>query len=380
MSKQSYKNAIAKSQINKKVDSSCDYKVPYNQNVEWEDLGKTMKPKKRFVAGFKILNNLTEAEVLEKSKIYTDRVNLEKGSVYGTNKDFILSEKSNEVFVLTRGKEDIILDVKKEKLDLNDFNIGDKMNVSVVQTKQGLIGSMNGNVKNISNETLYNSIGTDNYFEALVLSSSFQGYWVSINGIKAYMPGSLANLTRLEDFTSIVGTKLKVLIVNHERGNFIASHRDYQKMINVEESKQFKIGTKVSGLVTGVTKKGAFVKLSETVYGLLLNTNQIVKDEYVDVYVKGFDESDRIILTQNFEDLNQWDFIDEYLQVGNKVLSKVEKFNKQVAFVGIWGNIKGKIKLSQLPENVRLNSGEEVAVVVTKIDKTNKIVFCDYID
>jgi len=387
MSKSSLKFAM----LNAKANASSVYykelvslKKVQDTNSEtfWEDLKKQDKPKTRIKKGdFVILKNYSELEIAKlmaaidntSAKSYNQLV--ENTISHGD----IVSIDEKEVIV-TFGKMDIIVDVKRDKLDTDGLAIGDTIPLYIEKSKGGLSASYSKGVKETEYQNLLSAIGTEKTFVAKVVELIHGGYWLDVAGNRCFMPGSLANLVRLDDFSSIVGQKLNVLIVGFEKGKIIASHRDWQKIQNVEESQKIEIGKLVTGVVSGITNKGVFVELEKGVYGLMppysTVDENLQKGDSVDVYVRNFDEKNRIVLTQRFEDLNQWEFIDNFLQTGNLIDVVVKAENRYYYFVHICTNVRGRIKKSTIPKDVVIQENQHLTVVVTKIDAENKVVSC----
>jgi ribosomal protein S1 len=462
MTKKSLKFAMigAKVAANKKyyseLDSVSTSHTEISDDLYWSMLLTTVKPKTKIVDGFKLMKQYNTRDTNELIKLYSKHPSFKNFEPAKTDTvvDCRIVGKTDTTVTANIGKDDILLDAHRERIDLDLINVGDNLPLFLEQSKSGVTGSyLKAFRRNIYNK-LIESIGTNNVFEAHVSRLIHGGYWLTIGGNEVFMPGSLASLIRLDDFTSIVGTTISVLVVGFEKGKVIASHRDYQKLQNVEESKKIVVGSMLSGKVTGVTQKGIFVELLSGVYGLLpkmytgykvaeiikstkitknvgdssnpisfeylgtandgksifrvvgdlqeadsvqdifkalanskdyvtiLETRDIYADiqkgDTVDVYVKSFDDSDRIVLTQRYSDLNQWNFIDNLMQVENILSVSVAKITKDFVFITICDNVRGKIRLSKIPKNVTLNVDDQIKVYITKIDKNAQIVFCEY--
>ena len=103
------------------------------------------------------------------------------------------------------------------------------------------------------------------------------GYMVNIQGIDCFMPGSLAGINKLHDFSSIIGTEIYVVPVSFspDRGTLVVSHRKYLQALIPNEIENIKAnqGAEITGNVTGTAKYGIFVEFNGCLTGMIHNND-----------------------------------------------------------------------------------------------------------
>lgn len=198
------------------------------------------------------------------------------------------------------------------------------------------------------------------FFEAKVMELIHGGYWMKCGGVKCFMPGSLASIVRLEDFSSIVGQTLKVCAVGVERDQIILSHRDYLKRFSILRSQEYQKGQAVQVEVTGISKNGYFVKVEENVFGMLPKGNVNTKDKYevkdqIEVLIMDHDNRGRLILTQKPIDI---------LEKGMILTGKITKIKSKFAYIELMEGVTGTIFKSDLKY---AKEGQLIEVVIKEI-------------
>lgn len=101
---------------------------------------------------------------------------------------------------------------------------------------------------------------------AKILSVNNGGYTVDVNGIKCFLPGSLADSGPITDFESLIGKTVNVCIVNYSKqtNNFVVSHKKYLELTLPSRVKNELIpGMKINVRVTGQSKNGLFCAIRD---------------------------------------------------------------------------------------------------------------------
>ena len=107
-------------------------------------------------------------------------------------------------------REMIYVRIDKEPSDYRDVVPGQSTSVLItdIPEEQGHItGSISGGVKQKIFMDIRNSIeeGNSAYIGTVISMISNGGYIVEIQGVECFMPGSVAGINKLHDFTSIIG-------------------------------------------------------------------------------------------------------------------------------------------------------------------------------
>lgn len=200
-------------------------------------------------------------------------------------------------------------EVKKQIIDLGL--------VAKVGTDVEKASIWDGYVEVLSNEMREQIRKKNKAYMAKILSSNNGGFVVEVaNTVKAFMPGSMSAANKLNDYESLVGKEMEVMVESYdEKFGFVVSRKKYIQTIipiytkklasRIEKNKDLVI----EGTVTGTTPFGIFVELDDHLLtGMLhktlvsdelrdkLRNNEIKPDTKINVYVHKI-EKGRIILS-----------------------------------------------------------------------------------
>ena len=223
------------------------------------------------------------------------------------------------------------------------------------------------------------------------------GYFVNVQGIDCFMPGSLAGINKLADFESVLNTQMYVVPMSYspERGTVIVSHRKYLQALipgKVEELRN-KMGETKTGNVTGSAKYGVFVEFDGCLTGMI-HTNdlspefakkhkarEIQPGDEITFMVKEIITDEKITLTQleYVEAIDPWKEIStKYKSFPAEVKGTIKSVKDYGVFVDIGEGIVGLLHISELPEGVELTSlakNDNITVQVTRIEVETRKVF-----
>ncbi len=221
------------------------------------------------------------------------------------------------------------------------------------------------------------------------------GLIVEVGGIQGFLPLSQLSSEHYPkvdggDTTKIVQAlqkfkgqlfKVKILDFNETENKLIVSERAIQEEAVKEELAKLKLGEVVEGDITEVTDFGAFIKLSDTLDGLIHSSEidwkfiedprEILKPgDHVQAKIINLDGG-RVSLSLKALKDDPWLTIDEKYQVGQKVKGKISKIRNSGAFVELAGNIVGFIPIAELggqtPQEA-LVAGQEYDMAIVHID------------
>ncbi|EQB6167611.1 30S ribosomal protein S1 [Salmonella enterica subsp. enterica serovar Dublin] len=222
------------------------------------------------------------------------------------------------------------------------------------------------------------------------------GFTVELNGIRAFLPGSLVDVRPVRDTLHLEGKELefKVIKLDQKRNNVVVSRRAVIESENSAERDQLlenlQEGMEVKGIVKNLTDYGAFVDLGG-VDGLLHITDMAWKrvkhpseivnvGDEINVKVLKFDrERTRVSLglKQLGEDL--WVAIAKRYPEGTKLTGRVTNLTDYGCFVEIEEGVEGLVHVSEMdwtnknihPSKV-VNVGDVVEVMVLDIDEERR--------
>ncbi len=232
--------------------------------------------------------------------------------------------------------------------------------------------------------------------EAYVLERIKGGFAVDIEGIRAFLPFSQAFLKPPKNPEEIIGTTLKVEIVNADRkkGNIVVSHKNYlEKEIEAKKKallESLEEGQVLEGTVKSITDYGVFVDLggvdgllhvSDISWGRVKHPSNYFKvGDKIKVKVIKYDrDKEKIALGVKQLTPDPWETAKEKYPEGKKVEGRVVSLTNFGAFVELEPGVEGLIHVSELSWTKRikhprdmLSIGDKVEVVVLGVDEENR--------
>jgi ribosomal protein S1 len=216
------------------------------------------------------------------------------------------------------------------------------------------------------------------------------GYFLNIDGITCFMPGSLGGMNKLVDFESLLNKQIYVMAINYskEKDYIVVSHRDYLKTLVPIEISKLEYTKKYDGFVTGCSKHGIFVEFNSCLTGLITRSEisedlindfeerKIKAGDSISFYVSEIVDNDKIVLSMNEPKpvVSAWDDIEDRYKIPSSVTGKVRKIVKYGVFIELEPKVVGLLHKSQLDENSDFQVGQEIEVKIVKIDKESKKV------
>ena len=237
----------------------------------------------------------------------------------------------------------------------------------------------------------------ENKVMAGVISGKVKGgLTVMINGIRAFLPGSLVDIRPVKDTTPYEGKQIefKVIKLDRKRNNVVVSRRAVLEETLGEERQKLletlREGAVVKGIVKNITDYGAFVDLGG-IDGLLHITDLAwrrvkhpsevlsVGDE-VEAKVLKFDqEKNRVSLGLKQLGDDPWVGLGRRYPQGTRLFGKVTNLTDYGAFVEIEQGIEGLVHVSEMDwtnKNVHpskvVSLGDEVEVMILEIDEDRR--------
>lgn len=293
-------------------------------------------------------------------------------------------------------RESVYIKTSKESEEVRALLPGDETAVLITETNGTLIGSITGGVKQKTFMDLRHGIEEGNTAWIGTVKNMIEngGYIVKVQGIDCFMPGSLAGINKLSDFSSIVGEEIYVVPVSFspERGTVVVSHRKYLQALIPNAIKDLKdnIGAEKTGLVTGTAKYGVFVEFDKCLTGMIhtneLNEATLVKFKTRDIkpgdeisfFVKDIISNTKITLTQKENTaVSPWININSRYQIPSVVKAVVKTKKEYGVFVNIEEGVTGLLHISELPKDTLDNysTGDDIDVQITRIDEDAMKVF-----
>src|SRR5512146_1566359 len=232
--------------------------------------------------------------------------------------------------------------------------------------------------------------------QGLVTSKVKGGLTVMINGIRAFLPGSLVDIRPVKDTSPYEGKQLdfKVIKLDRKRNNVVVSRRAVlEESLGEEREKLLATlaeGAIVKGIVKNITDYGAFVDLGG-IDGLLHITDLAwrrvkhpsevlsVGDEVTAKVLKFDAEKNRVSLGLKQLGEDPWVGISRRYPQGTRLFGKVTNLTDYGAYVEIEQGIEGLVHVSEMdwtnknihPSKV-VQVGDEVEVMILEIDEDRR--------
>ena len=104
-------------------------------------------------------------------------------------------------------------------------------------------------IANIKREFMQEIKDPKKAYVAKIKEANKGGYFVEVQGVEAFMPGSLAAPNKLVDFRSLVGKEVVVMVEDFlpEMNSFIVSHKKYIAHVLPQRIRRIRYRTKIYG-------------------------------------------------------------------------------------------------------------------------------------
>lgn len=222
------------------------------------------------------------------------------------------------------------------------------------------------------------------------------GLTAMINGIRAFLPGSLVDIRPVKDTTPYENKEMefKVIKLDRKRNNVVVSRRavleasqgaDRQSLLaNLTE------GAVVKGIVKNITDYGAFVDLggidgllhiTDLAWRRVKHPSEIISvgDEVTAKVLKFDQEKNRVSLGMKQLSEDPWVGLSRRYPQNTRLFGKVSNLTDYGAFVEIEQGIEGLVHVSEMdwtnknvyPSKV-VQLGDEVEVMILEIDEDRR--------
>ncbi len=237
--------------------------------------------------------------------------------------------------------------------------------------------------------------------EGAIVAKVKGGYTVDI-GVKAFLPGSQVDLRPVRDNDPVIGIqgKFKILKFSRKKANVVVSRRAYleeeRDVLRKGILDHVQEGDTIEARVKNITDYGVFMDLggldglmhvTDMSYGKISHPGDLCKvGDLLKVKVIRFDrERGRISLGLKQTKADPWVDLETRYKPGMRVTGKVTNTTKYGAFIEIEEGVEGLLHISEMSWSKRLKdpseimkAGEQVEVVILKVDKANKKISLGY--
>src|SRR5690554_1632929 len=222
------------------------------------------------------------------------------------------------------------------------------------------------------------------------------GLTVEVNGLNAFLPGSLVDIRPLRDTSHLEGQELEFRIVklDERSNNLVVSRRAVLEEVYSKEREKLlekmEEGLVVKGIVKNLTDYGAFIDLGG-IDGLLHITDIAWKrvkhpsevlnvGDEIDVKVLKYDaERKRVSLGLKQLQEDPWNQLTREYTVGSKVKARVTNLTDYGCFAEISAGVEGLVHVSEMDwtnKNIHpskaVQVGDEIEVMILDIDQQRR--------
>ncbi len=307
----------------------------------------------------------------------------------------------NHVVVNAGLKSEAFIDIAEFKNDQGELEVkvGDFVSVAIGSIENGYgdtILSRDTAKRLASWMSLEKALESGEFVSGQTSGKVKGGLMVMVNGIRAFLPGSLIEARPLKDLSPYENKTLefKVIKLDRKRNNVVLSHRAVREASMGEERAKLmttlKEGSVVQGIVKNITEYGAFVDLGG-VDGLLHITDMawrrvrhpsevVTPGQEITAKILKFDtEKNRVSLGLKQMGDDPWMGVNRRYPTSTRMFGKITNIADYGAFVEIEPGIEGLVHVSEMDwtnKNVAPNKlvtlGQEVEVMVLEIDEDKR--------
>jgi len=322
--------------------------------------------------------------------------NLEEGTI--TEGRVVAVTKDKVVVDIGYKSEGMIPNDQFSTEELQEIKVGDRLQVYIEECEDAdgnLVLSKEKADKMKIWEELEKLFNDGKSIDGKIVARIKGGMMVDI-GVKAFLPGSQIDLHPVRDLDGLVGRTfpLKIIKINHRRGNVVVSRR-----VLLEETRDSKRKTTLStlkegqlihGVVKNITDYGAFIDLggidgllhiTDMSWGRVGHPSEMFNiGDKVEVSVLKYDrETGRISLGLKQKSADPWTGVASKYAIGTRVRGRVVSLTDYGAFIELEPGVEGLVHVSVMswthevrhPSRV-VSIGDQVEAAVLNVDSASR--------
>jgi len=280
-----------------------------------------------------------------------------------------------------------------------DLKVGDEVQLLLEAIEDGHGNTRVSREKAIKQEVwkrIEDCLKGESTLNGLITGQVKGGMTVDIQGIKAFLPGSLAEAIPTKDLDHLEGRyeEFKVIKLDKEKNNVVLSRRAVLEEVNSEEREKLLSnlteGQEIQGVVKNLTDYGAFVDLGG-IDGLLHITDiswsrinhpseALNIGEKIKVQVTKFDKDEgKVSLGMKQLSSDPWKGIENKFPLNTSVMAKVTNLTDYGFFAEIESGVEGLVHVSEIdwtnknihPSKV-VELGDSLEVMILEVDEEKR--------
>jgi small subunit ribosomal protein S1 len=322
--------------------------------------------------------------------------NLEEGTI--TEGRIVAVTKDKVVVDIGYKSEGMIPNDQFSTEELQNIKVGDRLQVYIEECEDAdgnLILSKEKADKMKIWEELEKLFNDGKSIDGKIVARIKGGMMVDI-GVKAFLPGSQIDLHPVRDLDGLVGRTfpLKIIKINHRRGNVVVSRRVLLEETRDSKRKTtlstLKEGQLIQGVVKNITDYGAFIDLggidgllhiTDMSWGRVGHPSEMFNiGDKVEVSVLKYDrETGRISLGLKQKSADPWSGVASKYAIGTRVRGRVVSLTDYGAFIELEPGVEGLVHVSVMswthevrhPSRV-VSIGDQVEAAVLNVDPASR--------
>jgi small subunit ribosomal protein S1 len=322
--------------------------------------------------------------------------NLEEGTI--TEGHIVAVTKDKVVVDIGYKSEGMIPNDQFSIEELQAIKVGDRLQVYIEECEDAdgnLVLSKEKADKMKIWEELEKLFNDGKSIDGKIVARIKGGMMVDI-GVKAFLPGSQIDLHPVRDLDGLVGRTfpLKIIKINHRRGNVVVSRRVLLEETRDSKRKTtlstLKEGQLIQGVVKNITDYGAFIDLggidgllhiTDMSWGRVGHPSEMFNiGDKVEVSVLKYDrETGRISLGLKQKSADPWTGVASKYAIGTRVKGRVVSLTDYGAFIELEPGVEGLVHVSVMswthevrhPSRV-VSIGDQVEAAVLNVDPASR--------
>jgi len=322
--------------------------------------------------------------------------NLEEGTI--TEGRIVAVTKDKVVVDIGYKSEGMIPNDQFSTEELQNIKVGDRLQVYIEECEDddgNLVLSKEKADKMKIWEELEKLFNDGKSIDGKIVARIKGGMMVDI-GVKAFLPGSQIDLHPVRDLDGLVGRTfpLKIIKINHRRGNVVVSRRVLLEETRDSKRKTtlstLKEGQLIQGVVKNITDYGAFIDLggidgllhiTDMSWGRVGHPSEMFNiGDRVEVSVLKYDrETGRISLGLKQKSADPWTGVASKYAIGTRVRGRVVSLTDYGAFIELEPGVEGLVHVSVMswthevrhPSRV-VSIGDQVEAAVLNVDQASR--------
>ena len=280
-----------------------------------------------------------------------------------------------------------------------ELEIGDEVQLTLEAVEDGHGNTRVSREKAIKQEVwkrIEDCLAQDKILKGLITGSVKGGMTVDVQGIKAFLPGSLAEVVPTKDLEHLVGNyeDFKVIKLDKDKSNVVVSRKAVLQEANSEEREKLLAtlaeGQVVKGVVKNLTDYGAFVDLggidgllhiTDISWSRINHPSEAIKiGQNLEVKIIKYVADEKKVslgIKQLIED--PWVGVESKFPINTSIMAKVTNLTDYGFFAEIQEGVEGLVHVSEIDwtnknihpsKVVQLN--EQVEVMILEVDEEKR--------